>query len=113
MSYSDDSRLRTRTVVNTHTPGYAGRLAKYLLIGLAIFIIADWCAFEVRLMRGSGLASQQVDQYLKTPLKGEKLEYDYLGSASENCARAVFPQYAASQWNPPCWWLARHSVSWK
>ena len=92
---------------------FARRTAKYLLIGLALFCAADWCVFEARLMRGAGLTAVPVEQYLKTPLKGEKEEYDYLGSGSENCARAVLPQYAAAQWNPPCWWLKHHNVSWQ
>ncbi len=87
--------------------------AKYLLIGLAFLYAADWCVFEVRLMRGLGLASVQVEQYLTTSLKGGKAEYDYMGTAAVNCSRSVFPQYAESQWNPPCWWLKRHNQRWR
>jgi len=87
--------------------------AKYLAIALVVCYLADAGVFAVRMARGVGLQSQPVDEFLKTPLKGSKTEYDYLGTSSENCARAVFPQYAASQWNPPCWWLKRHDVSWQ
>ena len=89
-----------------------GQTAKYLLIGLALLYAADWSVFEVRLVRGAGLASVPVEQYLKTSLKGGKDEYDYTGTADQDCSRAMFPQYAASQWNPPCWWLKRHRQSW-
>jgi hypothetical protein len=92
---------------------YVGKVAQYLLIGLALIYAIDWAVFEVRLSRGVGLQSISVDQFLSTPLKGQKVEYDYLGTGPESCARAMFPQYAASQWNPPCWWLKRHDVSWK
>lgn len=92
---------------------YLGKVAQYLLIGFAIIYALDWAVFEVRLGRGVGLQSVSVDQFLTTPLKGQKVEYDYLGTGAENCARAMFPQYAASQWNPPCWWLKRHNVTWK
>jgi hypothetical protein len=90
-----------------------GRAARYLLIAVLILCAADWCVFEVRMMRGVGLGSLPVDQYLKTALKGGKEEYDYLGTNNENCAHAILPQYAASQWNPPCWWLRRHSSQWQ
>ena len=92
--------------------GYLRRTAKYLAIGLALLYAADWGVFEVRLLRGVGLRSIPVEQYLKTSLKGSKTEYDYMGTADTNCARAIFPQYAASQWNPPCWWLERHRQKW-
>ena len=92
---------------------YVGHTAKYLLIALVVSYAANAGVFEVRLIRGAGLQSVPVDQFLQTPLKGQKTEYDYLGTASENCARAIFPQYAAAQWNSPCWWLKRHTVSWQ
>jgi len=92
---------------------HVGKAAQYLLIGLVLIYAADWAVFELRLNRGTGLQSVSVDQFLTTPLKGQKVEYDYLGTGTESCARAAFPQYAGSQWNPPCWWLKRHTVSWK
>lgn len=92
---------------------HLGRAAKYLLITLAILYGADWVVFEVRQMRGIGLGSVTVEQYLKTPLKGNKAEYDYLGDAGQNCSNSAFPQYAVSAWNPPCWWLKRHNQRWQ
>jgi hypothetical protein len=86
---------------------------KYLLIALVVLYAADAGVFAVRLSRGAGLESIAVDQFLKTPLKGQKTELDYLGTGNQSCARALFPQYAGAQWNPPCWWLKRHSVSWQ
>jgi hypothetical protein len=92
---------------------YVRYAASYLLITLVVLYAVDAGVFEVRLSRGAGLQSIPVDQFLKTPLKGQKAEYDYLGTGNENCARALFPQYAASAWNPPCWWLKKHSVNWQ
>lgn len=92
---------------------YLAIAAKYLLIAALMTYAADWAVFEVRLSRGTGLQSVSVDQFLTTPLKGQKTEYDYLGTSAVNCASALFPQYAASQWNTPCWYLKRHNVSWK
>jgi hypothetical protein len=89
------------------------RAALYLLISLAVLYALDWSVFEFRQMRGTGMGSVSVEQYLKTQLKGNKAEYDYLGAADENCSLAMFPQYAASAWNPPCWWLKRHNQHWQ
>jgi hypothetical protein len=86
---------------------------KYLFAALVVIYLLDAAVFYVRLSRGAGLQSQAVDQFLQTPLKGGKIEFDYLGTGSENCARAMFPQYAAGRWNPPCWWLTRHNTSWQ
>jgi hypothetical protein len=90
-----------------------GQIARYVLLGAAFLYVADSSVFEVRLARGAGLGSVLVEQYLQTPLKGHRLEYDYLGTAYENCSRTVFPQYAAARWNPPCWWLKRHNQHWR
>ena len=87
--------------------------AKYLLISLAVLYVADLSVFEVRQAQGAGLGSIPVEQYLKIQLKGNKAEYDYLGTEDEKCAMAIFPQYAASAWNPPCWWLKHHTQRWQ
>ena len=90
-----------------------GEAAKYLLIALAILYALDLGIFQVRRLRGTGMGTVPVDQYLATSLKGNKAEYDYLGTANQNCSRSLFPQYAASNWNPPCWWLESHKASWQ
>lgn len=90
-----------------------GDAAKYLVIGLAILYALDWTVFEVRRMRGSAMGSVSVDQFLSTPLKGNKAEYDYLGTANQRCSRTLLPQYAEANWNAPCWWLARHNTQWQ
>jgi len=90
-----------------------GEAAKYLLISLAILYALDWSVFEVRRLRGGGMGSVPVDQFLATPLKGNKAEYDYLGTKNQTCSRTLFPQYAASDWNAPCWWLVRHNAAWQ
>ena len=90
-----------------------GTVAKYILIGLIVLYVLDWSVFELRRVRGGGMGTVSVEQYLQTPLKGQKAEYDYLGTADQSCSRTLFPQYAASQWNPPCWWLQRHKAQWQ
>jgi len=84
-----------------------------VLIAVAAVYAADWAFFELRLARGTAMGSVVVERYLKMPLKGNKEAFDYLGTAEENCARTLLPQYAASAWNPPCWWLAGHRTRWQ
>jgi hypothetical protein len=38
------------------------------------------------------------------PLKGNKIEYDYVGTAQEACSVSLFPQAGQS----PCWHLRRN-----
>jgi hypothetical protein len=90
-----------------------GEAARYFLITLAILYALDFAVFQVRHLRGSGLGTVSVDQFLSTTLKGNKAEYDYLGSANQTCSRSLFPQYASSSWNSPCWWLQRHNTTWQ
>jgi hypothetical protein len=90
-----------------------GKAAKYFLIGLTILYALDWSVFETRRARGTAMGIVAVEQYLQTPLKGSKAEYDYLGTADHSCSRTLLPQYAGSQWNVPCWWLERHKTQWQ
>jgi len=85
--------------------------AKYFLITLAILYALDFAVFHIR--GGSALGTVAVDQFLSTAMKGDKAEYDYLGTANQTCSRSLFPQYASSIWNPPCWWLQRHPTAWQ
>jgi len=80
-----------------------------LLIALLIVLyLVDWAVLRIRMPRGTAYSSVQVDQYLSTPLKGNKAEYDYLGTTTVTCARSVFPHGAA-----PCWWRNRHRSVWE
>ena len=53
-------------------------------------------------------SSVQVKQFLRTPLKGQKEEFDYMGTVDQPCVRSLFPHSSES----PCWWLARHKIQW-
>lgn len=92
---------------------FLGQAAKYLLITIVALYALDFAAFHARQFRGAGLSTVSVDQFLSTPLKGNKAEYDYLGTSNQTCSRSLFPQYASSVWNPPCWYLRRHAASWQ
>jgi hypothetical protein len=82
---------------------------KVLLVTAVVVWVVDWAVFRVRASRGTAFDSVQVEQYLTTPLKGNKQEYDYLGTGQETCARALFPHGSA----PACWWLRRHTTEWE
>ena len=88
---------------------WLGRLAQFLAIAILLLWLADWIVFRIRSARGNGFQTIQVQEYLTTPLKGSKEEYDYVGPAMETCARAIFPHAGA----PPCWWLRRHTDQWE
>lgn len=71
--------------------------------------LSDWTVFRVRAARGSAFDSVQVEEFLSTALKGNKQEYDYMGTAQVTCARSLFPHGGA----PACWWLRRHTTQWE
>ncbi len=89
------------------------KVAVYSIISLLTLFAIDWSAFEVRRIRGGGMGTVAVDQFVAGALKGNKTEFDYIGTVNQNCSQTLFPQYTASQWNPPCWWLQRHRAHWE
>lgn len=84
-----------------------------MIIGLVILFAIDWSGLEVRRIWGGGMGSVAVDQFRATSLKGNRSDYYYMGTINESCTKSLFPQYAASAWNPPCWWLQRHRARWE
>ena len=70
----------------------------------AVFLLAyavDWVIFR---MRGSPTSRITVNRYQVVPLKGNKNEYDYLGSEDEPCSVSLFPRAGLT----PCWQLHRN-----
>ncbi|HEY6448599.1 MAG TPA: hypothetical protein VIY53_19245 [Acidobacteriaceae bacterium] len=88
---------------------FLGRVAMAAMIAAIVLYLADWVIFTVRAARGGGYGTVQVEQYLSTALKGNKQEYDYLGTVQVTCARALFPHGGAA----PCWWQRRHTQQWE
>jgi hypothetical protein len=88
---------------------YLVRLAIALFILLFVLYAGDWLVLRYRVGRGTAFDSVEVDQFLATPLKGNKAEYDFVGSYQQPCARSIFPQ----QGKPPCWWVRRHNAVWE
>ncbi len=90
-----------------------GTIVQVLLASCLLVYAADWAWMRLRMLHastfGSATGSVQVEQYLKTPLKGNKAEYDYMGTVAQVCSRSLFPQADHS----PCWWLRRHPTDWQ
>jgi hypothetical protein len=78
-----------------------------LLAVLVVLYLGDW---GILLARAGGGASStvQVEQFLRTPLKGQKEEFDYMGTVAQPCVPALFPHSSAA----PCWWLRWHKIQW-
>jgi len=73
-------------------------------ISLVTFAI-DWTVYK---LRGSPHSTVTVSQFLSVPLKGQKTEYDYLGSTDVSCSISLFPQSGQD----PCWYLRRNPNQW-
>jgi hypothetical protein len=73
-----------------------------ILVATAVALyVGDWAVYR---MRGSPQSKITVNRYLTIPLKGNKTEYDYLGSIAVACSVSIFSQDGES----PCWQLRRH-----
>ena len=88
----------------------------FLKWGLLVVLVAalagylgDAVALQIRLHHGTACRTIQVDQFLKTPLKGQKEEYDFTGEVPVTCVRSMFPQLGFR----PCWWVERHHSQWQ
>jgi hypothetical protein len=84
----------------------AGRWAERALIGVlgisAVVYLGDWAIFA---LRSNPQDQVVVTNYLTVPLKGNKTEFDYQGTQTVPCARAIFSQEGLT----PCWYLRRHT----
>ena len=90
--------------------GFLGRWIFRVFVALAAAFIAvyagDWVVYH---LRGSPSATVTVSRYLSVPLKGNRVEFDYLGTRPAPCARALFPH----QGQDPCWLLRRNPNEWE
>jgi hypothetical protein len=89
------------------------RIAKIGLLGLLATVLlvylVDLIVLQVRIHHGTAYRVIPVNQFLATPLKGQKEEYDLLGTVPVTCSRSLFPQPST----PACWWLERHTAQWQ
>jgi hypothetical protein len=77
------------------------RLVVVLALGFALTYVGDWGIFK---LRGSPRSKVTVNHFLTVPLKGNKEEYDYLGSEDVPCSESLFPQAGLGT----CWQLRRN-----
>ena len=78
------------------------RAAIFLVAGFVAAYGGDWAVFR---LRGSPRSRVTVNRYVTIPLKGNKQEFDYLGSLDVPCSISLFSQAGLS----PCWQLRRIS----
>ena len=101
---SGDKRIRMKTLLRG-----LEWTAMALIIAAIVLWLGDWAVFAVRSARGNGYDTVQVQQFLSTALKGNKEEYDYMGTEAVSCTRSLFPHDSA----PACWWVRRHKDHWE
>jgi hypothetical protein len=78
------------------------RLVVVALVAVfAALYFGDWAVYK---MRGSPQGTVTVSRTLVVPLKGNKSEYDYLGTSDVPCSVSIFSQDGKS----PCWQLRRN-----
>lgn len=77
------------------------RIVLVLVGGFVLVYGGDWTVFK---LRGSPSSTVTVNRFLSVPLKGNKIEYDFLGTADVACSISLFPQGGQS----PCWRLRRN-----
>lgn len=80
---------------------WIGRVVVVLVAGFIALYGGDWAVYK---LRGSPTSTVTVNQFMSVRLKGNKIEYDYNGSASVSCSESLFPQAGQS----PCWRLRRN-----
>jgi len=77
-----------------------------LIVALMVLYVSDWAVWRVRVARGGGMDTVTVSSIVVLPLKGNKEEYDWGGTANVSCSRSLFPQAGGGA----CWWLRRNPV---
>jgi hypothetical protein len=77
------------------------RIAAVLAMAFVAVYGGDWAIYK---LRGSPQSKVTVNRYMAIPLKGNKQEFDYLGSLDAPCSLSLFPQGGL----PPCWQLRRN-----
>jgi len=73
----------------------------FLIAASVLIYGGDWVIYR---LRGSPTSTVTVNNTLTVPLKGNKTEYDYIGTSDIPCSVSLFPQAGQN----PCWYLRRH-----
>ena len=82
------------------------RIVVGLIFASALVYFGDWAVWRTWVARGGGMGKATVSVFVVAPLKGNKEEYYFEGTATVDCSRSLFPQAGSGA----CWWLARHRV---
>jgi hypothetical protein len=77
------------------------RIAMGLIAAFVAVYAGDLLIFK---LRGSPTSMVTVSQFQTVPLKGNKIEYDYIGTSSVPCAVSLFPQAGLNS----CWRMRRN-----
>ena len=77
-----------------------------VLLTAALAYPLDWGVWRVRVSRGGGMGSVQVEMFTVAELKGGREDYYPNGTAVVPCSRSLYPQGG----NGACWWVERHRV---
>jgi hypothetical protein len=81
---------------------WLGRVLVVLAAAFVVIYAGDWAVYK---LRGSPRSMVTVNRYITIPLKGNKQEFDYLGSIDVPCSVSLFSQAGQA----PCWQLRRNS----
>jgi hypothetical protein len=76
----------------------------WLLAVAAVVYVGDWAIWRIRVARGGGMGSVEVNKVIIASLKGNKEAYYDDGTDTVACSRSIFPQAGAGA----CWWVERH-----
>lgn len=78
-----------------------------IVVALVVTFVAlyggDWAVYR---MRGSPQGTVAVSSTMVVPLKGNRSEYDYLGTSDVRCSVSLFSQDGEN----PCWQLRRNKT---
>jgi hypothetical protein len=86
-----------------------GYILEFSLAAALLLYALDWAILEIKMQRQTAYGNVQVEQFLMTPLKGQKEEFDFMGTKSQTCVKSIFPHAS----NPACWWVERHKTEWE
>jgi hypothetical protein len=74
-----------------------------LLLIAALAYPLDFVVWRVRVARGGGMGTVQVDRFTIADLKGGKEDYYPNGTETVACSKSLYPQ----EGHNPCWWVER------
>jgi hypothetical protein len=80
---------------------WLGRIVITIVAASVLLYAGDWLVFK---MRGSPQGKVSVSRMAAVPLKGNKTDYEYMGTSDVNCSVSLFPQDGED----PCWHLQSH-----